>query len=461
VARREQVVSELMSAVAGDATTSGLLQSGLRSGTVFYQARERGKDAAVRVMFEGKLPFVELGRRLADRGVIDDPKHVFLLLDSELDEIISAPQAWRERLARRAADFAELSLRRAPYIVVHGEPIAPISDWPLHGEASTAAQASAGDQLTGIGVSPGMARGRARVASNLSELSDLEPGDIIVCSTTDPSWVPLFLMAGGVVCDIGAPSSHAAIVSREIGVPCIVSVPAVLAVPRWPARRSDAGGLDRLGCVGYRSDLVRGHHQVVHIASCVVVEVAGAGHQPQLGRRRGAVDGVRRQVCLGVRGGGVDDERHRPPVAALSDDDVASAKLPQPEEDGWSVHRVDVADDDRRTDVARPDAAGVPAGDVPAGRLSQRPVSAQSHPFHRGIDAYRRDDQSNRRGMQALRRGRDQTLVGHRRRSRWANRRRLLGVRRAGRPGQAGGQDATDQQGHECTCRRTPTHAHG
>ena len=49
-------------------------------------------------------------------------------------------------------------------------------------------------------------------------------GDIIVCSTTDPSWVPLFLVAGGVVCDIGAPSSHAAIVSRELGVPCVVSV---------------------------------------------------------------------------------------------------------------------------------------------------------------------------------------------------------------------------------------------
>jgi phosphohistidine swiveling domain-containing protein len=69
-----------------------------------------------------------------------------------------------------------------------------------------------------------MARGRARVAVGLADLTDLEPGDIIVCSTTDPSWVPLFLVAGGVVCEVGAPSSHAAIVSREIGVPCVVSV---------------------------------------------------------------------------------------------------------------------------------------------------------------------------------------------------------------------------------------------
>jgi pyruvate,water dikinase len=69
-----------------------------------------------------------------------------------------------------------------------------------------------------------VARGRARVAAGLADLTDLEPGDIIVCSNTDPSWVPLFLVAGGVVCEVGAPSSHAAIVSREIGVPCVVSV---------------------------------------------------------------------------------------------------------------------------------------------------------------------------------------------------------------------------------------------
>jgi phosphoenolpyruvate synthase/pyruvate phosphate dikinase len=60
--------------------------------------------------------------------------------------------------------------------------------------------------------------------AGLADITDLDPGDIIVCSTTDPSWVPLFLIAGGVVCDIGAPSSHAAIVSRELGVPCVVSV---------------------------------------------------------------------------------------------------------------------------------------------------------------------------------------------------------------------------------------------
>ena len=103
-------------------------------------------------------------------------------------------------------------------------PIPPISQWPLRADGGTGTKAAGGEELKGLGVSPGVARGRARVAAGLADLTDLEPGDIIVCSTTDPSWVPLFLLAGGVVCDIGAPSSHAAIVSREIGVPFVVSV---------------------------------------------------------------------------------------------------------------------------------------------------------------------------------------------------------------------------------------------
>ena len=51
----------------------------------------------------------------------------------------------------------------------------------------------------------------------------LEPGDILVAPITDPSWTPLFVPAGAVVVDVGAPLSHAIIVSRELGIPCVVS----------------------------------------------------------------------------------------------------------------------------------------------------------------------------------------------------------------------------------------------
>jgi pyruvate,water dikinase len=52
---------------------------------------------------------------------------------------------------------------------------------------------------------------------------DLQPGEILVCRTTDPSWVSLFLAASAVVIDIGGQLSHGAIVARELGIPCVVN----------------------------------------------------------------------------------------------------------------------------------------------------------------------------------------------------------------------------------------------
>ena len=52
----------------------------------------------------------------------------------------------------------------------------------------------------------------------------IEPGDVMVAPATDPAWTPLFVTAGGVVVDVGAPMSHAMIVSRELGVPCVTGI---------------------------------------------------------------------------------------------------------------------------------------------------------------------------------------------------------------------------------------------
>jgi len=52
----------------------------------------------------------------------------------------------------------------------------------------------------------------------------LEPGDLLVAAIIDPAWTPLFVSAGAVVVEIGAPMSHAMIVSRELGVPCVTGI---------------------------------------------------------------------------------------------------------------------------------------------------------------------------------------------------------------------------------------------
>ena len=70
---------------------------------------------------------------------------------------------------------------------------------------------------------PGIVTGTARVVLDPSDPSAIEPGDIMIAPTTDPSWTPLFVPAAGVIVDVGAPMSHAVIVSRELGIPCVVS----------------------------------------------------------------------------------------------------------------------------------------------------------------------------------------------------------------------------------------------
>ena len=81
--------------------------------------------------------------------------------------------------------------------------------------------------LKGIGCCPGRVRARARVVLQPEGTSSLE-GDILVTSSTDPGWVTLFPSASGIIVERGSLLSHSAIVSREMGKPCIVSVSGLL-----------------------------------------------------------------------------------------------------------------------------------------------------------------------------------------------------------------------------------------
>ena len=77
--------------------------------------------------------------------------------------------------------------------------------------------------MQGIAGCPGVARGTARVVIDAADPRELGPGDVLIAPITDPSWTPLFLAADAVVVDVGATMSHAVIVSRELGIPCVVS----------------------------------------------------------------------------------------------------------------------------------------------------------------------------------------------------------------------------------------------
>ena len=222
--QREKIVAELLADVAGEPTTSGTLQAGLHSAALFYGLRERGKGACIRVIHEAKLAFGELGRRMVELDVIDDSQQVFMLLDDEFDDFLSDPHAHSAVIRERDLTFQRLHLLQPPYIVGPDRPVPPISEWPMrHGDRKVE-QVVAGQRLQGAPGAQGVVTGRARVILDPSDAGDLEPGDIMIAPTTDPSWTPLFLSVAGVIVNVGAVASHAAIVCRELGVPCAVSV---------------------------------------------------------------------------------------------------------------------------------------------------------------------------------------------------------------------------------------------
>jgi pyruvate,water dikinase len=230
-AEREALTAELLGMLEGDAETQGTLAAGITSAAFFSSMREMGKNACIRLIHEAKLALMELGRRMVAEAVIDDPQQIFMLLDDELDGFLDDPASMSATIRDRDVAFRYLQTVEPPYIVKLEDGVPPISSWPVRG-GHGAAVATAGDVLQGAMGSPGVATGIARVVLDPSDPGAIGPGDIMVAPTTDPSWVPLFLSAEGVVVNVGAVASHAAIMCRELGLPCAVSV--IAATERIP-----------------------------------------------------------------------------------------------------------------------------------------------------------------------------------------------------------------------------------
>ena len=124
------------------------------------------------------------------------------------------PYDWQPLIhARRQAYAREQHRRQIPLLL--------LSDGrAFYGGSPTPAGASA---LSGSPVSPGIVEGLVRVVRDPRN-AQLEPGEILVCPGTDPSWTPLFLAAGGLVMEVGGMMTHGAVVAREYGIPAVVGV---------------------------------------------------------------------------------------------------------------------------------------------------------------------------------------------------------------------------------------------
>ncbi|MEP1124034.1 MAG: PEP-utilizing enzyme [Ilumatobacter sp.] len=221
VAERDRVLAEIREKVAGDPETAGLLEAALGSAQQFLSGRERAKTNTITVINEMRVAIREFGRRLVERGVLDEIDKVFMADNHELDRLRHAPQTIVAELDARWEQFRKL-FDRKPVFIVNGR-VPELSEMTLR-TAKASGTIEVGTVLTGSAGSGGVATGRARVILDAADPEGLEPGDILVAPQTDPSWVPLFVPADGVIVDVGAMGSHAMIVSRELGVPCVASV---------------------------------------------------------------------------------------------------------------------------------------------------------------------------------------------------------------------------------------------
>jgi phosphohistidine swiveling domain-containing protein len=179
--------------------------------------RENVKSEAVRLLAFGRKILLELGHRLAHRGLLELPEDIFFLRLEEIELIRNGNQALNARrlVLERRKEFDQ-NLRIKPPPVVVGE-----------FDAGTCLPQSHNPDVrvfVGLAVSAGIATGPARVIARSDTQDRVLPGEVLVAPFTDPGWTPYFLPACAIVMDMGGLLSHGSIIAREYGIPAVVNV---------------------------------------------------------------------------------------------------------------------------------------------------------------------------------------------------------------------------------------------
>ncbi|WP_329143676.1 phosphoenolpyruvate synthase [Streptomyces sp. NBC_01456] len=180
----------------------------------FIGYREYPKYGIVSRYFVYKQALLAEAERLVQANVLPEKEDIFSLTFQELHGVVRSHQVDDQLIQQRKEAFRSYHALTPPRVLT--------SD----GEAVTGAyrrdDVPAG-ALIGLPVSAGTIEGRARVILDMAE-ADLDAGDILVTTFTDPSWSPLFVGIAGLVTEVGGLMTHGAVIAREYGLPAVVSV---------------------------------------------------------------------------------------------------------------------------------------------------------------------------------------------------------------------------------------------
>ncbi|MDW5323168.1 rifamycin-inactivating phosphotransferase [Plantactinospora sp. KLBMP9567] len=180
----------------------------------FIGYREYPKYGMVSRYFVYKKALLEEAQRLVRAHVLREKEDIFYLTFEELHDVVRANRVDDQLIGRRKDDFRSYQALTPPRVLTSdGEAVAGVyrrDDLPA-------------GALIGLPVSAGTVEGRARVILDMAR-ADLEPGDILVTTHTDPSWTPLFVAIAGLVTEVGGLMTHGAVIAREYGLPAVVGV---------------------------------------------------------------------------------------------------------------------------------------------------------------------------------------------------------------------------------------------
>ena len=173
----------------------------------------------------------EMGRRLAEVGVIEDRDQVHFLERGEVSDALEAverPSGTLPRLAALASERRETWEWQRNLVPPPQIPPAEDSLWGEWAGRSVLmvrpglVRDRSGPRLVGQPASPGRVSGPARVLTSLEDFGKLGRGEVLVTVATNPAWTPLFPLASAVVTEVGGGASHSSLVAREHGIPCVV-----------------------------------------------------------------------------------------------------------------------------------------------------------------------------------------------------------------------------------------------
>ena len=176
--------------------------------------REYPKYAIVHRYFVYKQALLKEAERLVQAGIIHEKEDIYYLTFDELREVVRTHRLDYGIISKRKDEYAFYEKLTPPRVLTSdGEIIA--------GEYKR--EHLPAEAMVGLPVSSGVIEGRARVILHIED-ADLEEGDILVTSFTDPSWTPLFVSIKGLVTEVGGLMTHGAVIAREYGLPAVVGV---------------------------------------------------------------------------------------------------------------------------------------------------------------------------------------------------------------------------------------------